>query len=107
MERTADFSVSVKCEAAEHVVVVAGEVDMATAPEVAAAVDTLGGPDTRLVFDLTSVTFMDSSGLSVIARTLLRLRQAGGTVCVRGTSPFVRQTIKISGLDQCEILDVT
>jgi anti-anti-sigma factor len=104
---TADFSVAVSYEAGDHVVVLSGEVDMATAPEFAAAVDTLGGRDARLVFDLTSVTFMDSSGLGVIAATLLRLRQDGGTACVRGTSPFVRQTIKISGLDQCEILDVT
>src|SRR3954469_10131945 len=107
VEPTADFSVSVNYEARDQVVVLAGEVDMATAPQFAAAVAALGGPDTRLVFDLTSVTFMDSSGLGVIATTRRRLGQDGGTVCVRGTSPFVRQTIKISGLDQCEILDVT
>jgi anti-sigma B factor antagonist len=104
--RTADFSVAVSFEAGDHVVMVAGEVDMATAPELAAVVRSLGGPDARLVFDLSSVTFMDSSGLSVIATTLHRLRHGGGSACVRGTSPFVRQTIKISGLDQCDILEV-
>jgi len=104
--QTADFSVAVAFEGGEHVVMVAGEVDMATAPEFAAAVGTLGGPGARLVFDLSSVTFMDSSGLNVIATTLLRLREQGGRACVRGPSALVRQTIKISGLDQCDILDV-
>jgi anti-sigma B factor antagonist len=104
--RTADFSVAVSFEAGEHVVMVAGEVDMATAPELAAVVRRLGGPDARLVFDLSSVTFMDSSGLGVIATTLRRLSEDGGTACVRGTSQFVLQTIKISGLDQCGILEV-
>jgi len=106
VERTADFSVAITQEAADHVVIVAGDVDMATAPEFAAAVSTVGGPGARVVFDLSSVTFMDSSGLSVIATTLLRLRQDGGTACVRGTSPWLRQTIRITGLDQCHDLEV-
>jgi anti-sigma B factor antagonist len=46
------------------VVAIVGEIDMATAPEVAQAID--GGPDgaRRVVVDLTEVTFLDSSALN-------------------------------------------
>src|SRR4051812_46831827 len=92
----AGFSVSVSCEGADRVVMLAGEVDMATAPEFAAAVASLCTSDARVVFDLTSVTFMDSSGLSVIAASLARFGPDGGTACVRGASPMIRRTIQIS-----------
>jgi anti-sigma B factor antagonist len=44
--------------------VVAGELDLATAPRVAEAVDgALGRGARRVVIDLTRLTFLDSSGL--------------------------------------------
>src|SRR6059058_5938569 len=95
VEPSAEFSVSVSCEGADRVVMLAGEVDMATAPQFAAAVASLCTSDARLVFDLRAVTFMDSSGLSVIATSLARLGPDGGTACVRGASPLIRRTIEI------------
>ena len=83
-----------------------GEVDMATAPEFAAAVASLCTTHGRLVFDLTAVTFMDSSGLSVIATSLARLGPDSLPTCVRGASPMIRRTIEISGLDQSGLLEM-
>lgn len=64
------------------VVVVAGELDLA-------AVDTLrtvlARPEAQsdtLIFDLRDVTFIDSSGLSVIVASHQRLRQAQGRFAV-------------------------
>jgi len=106
VEPIAGFSVSVSREDGDRVVMLAGEIDMATAPEFAAAVASLCTSDSRLVFDLTAVTFMDSSGLSVIATSLARLGHDGATACVRGASPLIRRTIEISGLDKSGLLEV-
>jgi len=106
VEPIAGFSVVVSCEDGDRVVMLAGEVDMATAPQFAAAVASLCIVDARLVFDLTGVTFMDSSGLSVIAASLARLGHDGATACVRGASPLIRRTIQISGLDQSGLLEI-
>ncbi len=84
----------------EAVLVVVGEVDAATAPTLRAAVAAIGAFDVRVVFDLAEVTFMDSSGLSVIAETLLRLRHSSGSsLGVRNPSAFVRQLLVIAGID--------
>jgi len=45
------------------IVHVAGEVDLASAPELAATLKAEATPHVRLVLDLTGVPFMDSSGL--------------------------------------------
>src|SRR6201989_3258583 len=59
------------------VVVVRGEVDLVTAPQLEAAVDQAildhGAPRPLLV-DLAECTFMDSSGLAIILRAQDRLR---------------------------------
>jgi anti-sigma B factor antagonist len=48
------------------VVTIAGEIDMATAPEVAQAIDSEHDGASRVVVDLTDVTFLDSSALNAL-----------------------------------------
>ena len=77
---------------------VRGELDLASAPELAAAVDTeLAAGRQTLVLDLTGTTFLDSSG----ARELVRVtRKAAGTgaslhVLVPEQNRAVRLTIDL------------
>ncbi|PWW63165.1 STAS domain-containing protein [Actinokineospora spheciospongiae] len=58
------------------VVRVSGEVDMATAPVLAEALDRAftGGDPARVVVDLTGVSFFASSGLALLAQTSARAR---------------------------------
>lgn len=53
---------------------------------------------TRLVLDLSGVTFMDSSGLSVLVTTLKTARAAGGDVVLLGLPPTVRSLIQLTRL---------
>src|SRR3954463_13815624 len=63
------------------VVAVAGELDMATAPQLQDQIsDLLEKGRTRLVFDLSEVSFCDSTGLSVFVRAKNSTDDAGGTV---------------------------
>ena len=57
---------------------VSGEVDLATAPALQTAMlAMMGRGSSRLIVDMSDVTFMDSSGLSA----LLAARDAGGEGC--------------------------
>ena len=85
------------------VVAVAGEVDMDTAPQLAAAIldciDQAGGGP--CVLDLTAVTFLDSIGLTVL---LQATRRAEGhheplPIVVDSNRPVIRP-IEVTGLDE-------
>lgn len=84
------------------VVAVAGEIDAHTAPEVRAALDealAASAGETRIVADLTGVTFMDSTGLGVFVTTLKHVREKEGSLDVVVTSPRVLKVFTITGLD--------
>ena len=76
-------------------VVLRGELDFATAPIAdASIVSLLDTRPERLVFDLTAVTFLDSSGIAVLVRST----QQANTVAIRNPSAIVRRVIEYTGL---------
>ena len=85
----------------ERIVVhVAGEVDLANAPELdsqLAAVMTEA--PSQLVVDLTNVTFMDSTGLGVLVRALKRSRELDIRLDLIVTNERVLKVFGITGLD--------
>lgn len=72
-----------------------GEIDVHTAPSLAAAIDA-AGPDVRL--DLSGVEFVDSSGLRVLIDSHQRLADAGGGLRIVALSEPVRRLLEISGV---------
>src|SRR4051812_42698663 len=89
-----------RVDATTHVVTVAGEIDIFTAPEfkdrIAGAIDA-GGEVT--IVDLAGTTFIDSSSLGVLISAHRRLRGRGGRLIIACDVPAVRNTFKITGLD--------
>jgi anti-sigma B factor antagonist len=82
----------------------AGEIDMAVAAAFRAAVlETLSGTD-RLAIDFSEVTFLDSSGISVIATALNETYARGGRLVLVALSERTRQVLDITGLTK--ILDI-
>lgn len=79
------------------VVVLSGEFDLAVSEEawktMEPVVDARGA---GLVLDLSAVTFIDSRGLSVLARVLQTLDGSGLTI--RGASERLVQLLEVSGL---------
>lgn len=87
-------------ERGEMVVVsVAGELDMATAPQLQDQItDLLDRGRNRLVFDLTEVSFCDSTGLSVFVRAKNSCDEAGGSVRLAAPQRGVLRILEVSGL---------
>ena len=81
------------------VVSVAGELDMATAPQLQDQItDLLDKGRSRLVFDLAEVSFCDSTGLSVFVRAKNSCDEAGGVVRLAAPQRGVLRILEVSGL---------
>lgn len=94
------FEASVVDREGEAVVVVAGEVDLATAGLLRQMIDSACDRAERVVVDLTATTFIDSSGLAVVIHAFERLGGRAGAVTVIASHRNVRQVFEVSGLDR-------
>jgi anti-sigma B factor antagonist len=101
-------SFSVRCERHDDVwvVVARGEIDMASAPEVARALDADAGA-ALVVLDLRAVTFLDSSALGLIVAQLRRARERGSRFAVAaGPGSEARRLLELAGLlDAVEVVE--
>jgi anti-sigma B factor antagonist len=70
------FTVQLQPRADATLIVVSGELDIASAPELEQALDQIRPESTTLVIvDLRELEFMDSTGLSIIVRAHQRLSE--------------------------------
>jgi anti-sigma B factor antagonist len=78
---------------------VQGDVDLATAPELEAALErALQGPARRLVVDLRGVQFLDSTGLALLVRQEREARAAARDLIVVKGPPQVQQVFDLTGV---------
>lgn len=77
------------------VIKISGEIDISNVERLQRAIDplTATAPE-HLVFDLSDLQFVDSSGLAL----LLATSRKAGTVQLRRPTPIVRRIVEISGL---------
>jgi anti-sigma B factor antagonist len=76
----------------------AGEVDAAvTVPIQQALAALVRDGHTRLLIDLTAVTFIDSSGLGILLQTVKKLRRRHGRLAVACPDPAMRQLFELVG----------
>ncbi len=54
----------------------------------------------RLVLDLSGVTYVDSTALSVLVSTLKLARKEGGDLVLLGPTPPVRSLLEVTRLDR-------
>lgn len=81
------------------VVEVTGEVDLATAPRLREAFQQRPAAGGLMVVDLTRVTFMDSSGLSVLLNLHREIGDAGARLAVVCPPGPARLLLEVTGLD--------
>lgn len=95
------LSVSARNGADDVVVSVYGEVDLATAPQLEAALErALQGSARRLVVDLRDVEFLDSAGLALLVRQDRQARRAARSLIVVKGRPHVHQVFELTGLNR-------
>ena len=80
------------------VVALRGELDMADAAAVEAALTTVAAREPQVIVDLAGLEFIDSSGLAVLARGRRQARQAGGDLVLAGPQRRVMLVLAITGL---------
>jgi anti-sigma B factor antagonist len=103
MGRSSGFSVRTEGDhSSATVVVVAGDVDLGTAPqfedELARAVEHHLG--TGLIIDLTEVTFIDSTGLNALVRAFERQRLSGSSFGLVTDDSRVGMMLEVTRLDR-------
>ncbi len=75
-----------------------GELDIATAPELVAMLARLRAHEHPVVLDLAEVTFIDSTGLTVLMDAHLDAERDGWAFTVRRASPAVRRVFELAGV---------
>src|SRR5205823_833585 len=91
---------SVRQDAPYPVLVVAGEIDVFTAPLFKQAIVNLVAQGHRHLFiDMQAVTFMDSSGFGALLGATKRLRPEGGSLNLIGCNRTMQRMLHLTRLD--------
>jgi anti-sigma B factor antagonist len=94
------FEISVLTTPAGRTMVLAGELDISTAPalrdRMAEVADEFGA---EFVLDIAGLTFIDSTGLSLIVSEHKKLKASGAELVVQSPTRTAQRLFEISGLD--------
>lgn len=96
-----DLSIQVVERSGRTVLLLAGELDVASAPALRRhLVEVLADGPVDLVADLSGVSFIDSSGLGILVGGVRRTRARGGDLVLCGLEGNVRDVVELTGLDR-------
>lgn len=82
----------------EAVLALGGELDPHTAGSLADAIAALDPPASRVVLDLSALTFVDSAGLRVLLAANQELTGQGRAFVLRSPTETARRILEITGL---------
>jgi anti-anti-sigma factor len=78
-----------------HVVLVSGDIDVATVPAIRELLSTLDGD---VAIDCAAVTFLDSAGIGLLIGAHAARSEHGHRLTIRKLSPMSFNVLKITGL---------
>lgn len=80
-------------------VAVSGEIDISSAPQLRACLSAcLGDGCAHIALDMMDLTFLDASGLSVVAYFAKLMESRGGRLTLKDPPPIVYKVLDIGGL---------
>lgn len=95
------LTLSVRSQNGYTIAAISGDLDIASVPALRLQLLGLLRPDaSRMVADLSGVTFCDASGLAVLIGVSRRARLLGGVLRVAAPSPPVVTVLRLTGLDR-------
>jgi anti-sigma B factor antagonist len=105
-----DFKIDVKASASRSDVVIltiSGELDVHTVPEMDKIVkEQFGKNVTRMVFDLSGLTYTSSAGIGIIMSSIKFARGKGGDIKLASLQPRVHRVLELLGFTKIfEIYD--
>jgi anti-sigma B factor antagonist len=91
----------VRTEGRAAIIVVRGELDLATSPELEAQLRKVwDSGNEQLVIDLRELEFMDSTGLSIIVKAHQRLSDEGRQLSIVRGSQQVQRLLDLTGVSE-------
>ena len=96
-----ELNVSSRSQGDHTIVIVAGEIDLYTAPRLhRELVDVLADDrPARVIVDMSGVVFCDSTGMNVLLAAQRLAREHGGNIELSGPRPAVRKILQVTGLE--------
>jgi anti-sigma B factor antagonist len=94
------LAVQVRLQPGYAVITVAGEVDIATAPQLGQHLAALAGSGRPVIADLDQVSFLDAAGLRVLAAAARQAAAVGGSLHVVSARYQVRRVFALTGMDR-------
>ncbi|MCW2995966.1 MAG: hypothetical protein JWQ18_3461 [Conexibacter sp.] len=94
-----DFTIEMHQDAHRVVIVIGGELDIATTPRLQATIDEaelIGAPE--IVVDLGAVSFIDSSGVNVLVQLHRRTAAGASQLLILPGPPQVQRVFTLTGL---------
>lgn len=99
------FSVCIDSDAR---IVVRGDVDMATAPQLREAIEAVAGSGRqRVVVNLAGVSFMDSSGIAALCLAKQTLDERSAVLALASLSRPVQAILELAGVASEFVLETT
>ena len=60
----------------------------------------IAAKETRVIFDMTGVTHMDSAAIGAIVRCLMKLKKSGGGLRLAGVQSMIEYSLKLTKVDK-------
>jgi anti-anti-sigma factor len=92
------LGISIHASEGRHVIALKGELDLASAPALTSALETVMPEASAVVLDLDRLSFIDSSGIVAVLACQSECRQHDVTFALTDGSPQVRRLLEIAGL---------
>jgi anti-anti-sigma factor len=97
---------SVADEASGPVIMLYGEADLTSAPQLSALITTqLSGGARHLTIDVSRLSFADSATIRALALAARTLRERGGTLALRHPQPAVARVLALTGVERMFEID--
>ena len=97
-----------KVDDSTYVIVLAGEVDLYTAPEFKQQLlDVIAKEGKHIIVDFTNTTFIDSTTLGVLVGGVKRLREQNGQLSLVCSDRNITKIFEITGLDRVFMIYAT
>ena len=83
------------------VITLEGELDLASTPQLVAIVrGVMDAGSAEIVLDMAELSFIDSTGLSGVAKLADQARSSGASLELRSPSALTAQVLEVTGLDR-------
>jgi anti-sigma B factor antagonist len=92
------LTIEVESSGPDVVLRLAGELDLATAPMLQSALESLRMTCRNVVLDLSALTYLDSTGLGLMGATFQRFEPEMRLLTLRSPRGLVAQVLELSGL---------